>query len=126
MANTNFWGALGMTNPKRKKTTTPWSAPVVEPFRYTDTPPTPYWLPQFAPGEVENEPMQGFNVPIPSGQLWGKTTSSQKAGLSSYINRWSGTVAGMVASYQDMIDRMLMMLPRNAPSGAGRWSPFSQ
>jgi hypothetical protein len=32
----------------------------------------------------------------------------------------------MVASYQDMIDRMIMMLPKSSPSGAGRWSLFSQ
>jgi hypothetical protein len=126
MANTNFWGAVGMAQPRPKTTATTWTAPVAEPFRYTNTPPTPYWLPQFAPGEVENEPMQGYNVPIPSMQMWNKTPSSQKAGLGSYINRWAGSVPGMVASYQDMIDRMIMMLPKSSPSGAGRWSLFSQ
>jgi hypothetical protein len=102
-----------------------WSTPTNNASTYTE-PTSPYWLPKFAPGEVENQPMQGFNVPIPSWQMWNKTPSSQRAGLGSYINRWAGTVPGMVASYQDMLDRMLMMLPGNAPSGAGRWAPFSQ
>ena len=92
----------------------------------TQAPPTPYWLPQFAPGETAWEPMKGFPVKIPSGQLWGRTPSSQKGGLKSYINRYAGTVPGMVASYEDMIDRMLMMLPKRSPTRAGRWQPFRQ
>jgi len=92
----------------------------------TQSPPTPYWLPEFAPGETAWEPMKGFPVKIPSGQQWARTPSSQRGGLQSYINRYAGTRAGMVASYQDMIDRMMMMFPKNAPSRAGRWAPFKQ
>jgi hypothetical protein len=88
--------------------------------------PTPSWLTKFAPGEKAWEPMKGFRVPVPSGQLWNQTPSSQKAGLQSYINRFSGTVPGMVASYQDLIDRMLTMLPKSSPPRAGRWEPFRQ
>lgn len=92
----------------------------------TPAPPTPSWLPEFAPGEVAWEPMKGFPVKIPSGELWRKTPSSQRAGLGAYISRYAGTVPGMVASYQDLIDRMIMMFPKRAPSRAGRWAPFRQ
>lgn len=84
--------------------------------------PTPYWLPQFAPGEVAGQPMKGRAVTTPSGQLWSRTPWSQRLGLESYINRWAGSVPGMVAAYQDMLDRMTMMLPRRAPTGAARWT----
>lgn len=82
----------------------------------------PYWLPQFAPGEKEGASMQGFAVKTPSGQLWSKTPTSQRGGLESYINRYAGSVPGMIAAYQDLLDRMVMMFPQRAPSRATRWS----
>ena len=89
-------------------------------------PTVPHWLPKFALGEMTGQPMKGANVPIPSGQMWSQTPWSQKMGLSSYINRWAGTVPGLVASYQDLVDRMQMMLPRRAPMGAARWGAARQ
>jgi len=88
--------------------------------------PSPYWLPKFAPGEVSGQPTQGFAVPTPSGQTWSQTPWSHKEGLRGYINRYAGSVPGMIASYQDMLDRMYMMLPRRAPTGAARWGTARQ
>lgn len=88
----------------------------------TQAPPTPHWLPKFAPGETAWEPMKGFPAKIPSGQMWGRTPPSHRAGLESYINRYAGMVPGMIASYQDMVAIMLGMQPRRAPSGAARWA----
>jgi hypothetical protein len=82
---------------------------------------TPWWLPKFAQGEVAGQPMQGYPVKIPSGQLWSRTPYSQRMGLQSYINRYAGSVPGMIADYQDLIDRLTMMLPRRAPTRAARW-----
>lgn len=87
---------------------------------------TPYWLPKFAPGEVSGQPTQGFPVPIPSGQMWSQTPYSQRMGLGAYINRYAGSVPGMVAAYQDMVDRMRMMFPKRAPAGAARWGTARQ
>jgi hypothetical protein len=84
-------------------------------------PPTPYWLPSFSPMQVENQPIGKYPVKIPSFQLWGKTPYSQRMGLSSYIDYAAGT-PGIIAAYQDMLDRMEMMRLTNAPSRAARWS----
>jgi len=87
---------------------------------------SPYWLPKFAPGEIAGQPMKGFAVPTPSGQMWSATPSSQKSGMEGYINRWAGSVAGMVASYQDMVDRIFRMLPKRSPYSAARWGTARQ
>lgn len=85
------------------------------------TPPTPYWLPSFSPRQTEGQPMGKYPVKIPSGQLWSKTPWSQRGGLESYIN-WAAGTPGVIAAYQDMLDRMMMMLPQRSPSRAGRWA----
>lgn len=89
---------------------------------WNTAPTVPYWLPQFAPGEMAGTPMQGFAVKIPSGSLWSKTPWSQQQGLEAYINRWAGSVPGMIAAYQDLLDRMYAMFPQRAPSRATRWA----
>ena len=90
------------------------------------SPETPWWLPQFAQGEVAGQPTQGFPVTTPSGQLWSRTPYSQKMGLQSYINRYAGSVPGMVAAYEDLVNKIYMMLPKSAPSGAASWTTASQ
>jgi hypothetical protein len=86
------------------------------------SPNTPYWLPQFAQGEVAGQPMKGYPVTTPSGQMWNRTPWSQKQGLQSYINRYAGSVPGMVAAYEDLVNKIYMMLPRRAPTGAASWA----
>ncbi|MCJ7828242.1 MAG: hypothetical protein MUP81_00680 [Dehalococcoidia bacterium] len=90
------------------------------------TPPTPYWLPWFSPGQVENQPLQFLPVKLPGGKLWSQTPWSQKAGLESYINWGAGRVPGMIAAYQDMVDRMYMMFPKKSPSRATYWATPTQ
>ena len=91
-------------------------------FDWSGGPPAPHWLPQFAPGEVVGQPIQGFPVKTPSGQLWSRTPWSHRQGLSAYIDRYAGVVPGMVAHYQDMLDRIERMRLRRHPMGAGRWA----
>ena len=86
-----------------------------------NAPPAPYWLPKYAPGEQAWQPMKGYPVQIPSGQTWSRTPWSQRMGLESYINRYAGTVPGMIASYQDLVEIILGRQPKKAPSGAARW-----
>jgi hypothetical protein len=90
------------------------------------SPLSPYWLPQFAKGEVAGLPTQGYPVTTPSGQLWSRTPWSQKEGLRGYINRYAGSVPGMVAAYEDLVNKIYMMLPRRAPSQAAGWSTARQ
>jgi len=86
------------------------------------TPPTPAWLPQFAPWLAEGQPISRGQMPTPSGQLWGRTTPSVKAGLKGFT-KWKG--AGR--SLEDIYAHMLQMQPQ-APRGAGyqRWLPQRQ
>lgn len=88
---------------------------------WTTPPPTPYWLPAFSPGQVAGQPMQKLPTPVPSGQLWGRTPWSQREGLRSYVE-WGAGTPGLPAAYQDLIDRMYMMLPQRSPTRAARWS----
>ena len=90
-------------------------------FSSYETPPTPYWLPAFSPGQVANQPMQKLPVKIPSGQQWARTPYSHRMGLGSYIDYAAGT-PGVIASYNDFLDALLGMLPKRAPQRAGRWS----
>ena len=90
-------------------------------FDWTTPPPTPYWLTAFSPEQIVGQPIQKLPVKVPSGQLWGRTPWSQQQGLESYIEYAAGT-PGVIASYQDLIDRMYMMRIRNAPTRAARWA----
>jgi hypothetical protein len=89
-------------------------------------PNVPWWLPKYAQGEVAGTPMRGYPVSIPSGQLWYRTPSSQREGLEAYINRYAGSVPGMVAAYQDLLDKMYLMLPRRSPTTATQWTTARQ
>jgi hypothetical protein len=86
-------------------------------------PPTPYWLPQFVPGLTSGQTMRKLPTKIPSAQQWYRTPSSQRTGLEAYVNYAAGT-PGAPASYEDLIDRMMSMLPQRAPSRASRWLPI--
>lgn len=84
-------------------------------------PPTPDWLPSFAPSQTAGTPVSKGQVVTPSGQQWSQTPWSVREGLRGYMG-WSGG-----KSYQDMLEKMAMTQP-NTPYGAGRtsWSPATQ
>lgn len=112
-----------LPEPAYYKPSPSWTSPTTDWLGGATAPPTPHWLPQFAPGETAWEPMKGFPAKVASGQLWGKTPWSHKMGLQAYINRYAGTVPGMIAAFEDYLDAIMGMQVRRAPSRAGRWMP---
>ncbi|KKN25864.1 hypothetical protein LCGC14_0880510 [marine sediment metagenome] len=84
-------------------------------------PPTPGWLPQFAPWLTEGEPITRGEMPTPSGQLLGRTPPSELAGLRGFT-RWGG--AGR--SFEDIMAQAQAMLPQAPFGGRGRFRAARQ
>jgi len=89
------------------------------------TPPSPEWLPQFAPSQVAGQPITAGRIPTPSGQQFAGMAESQRAGLAGYA-QW-GSAQGPTRTWGDIMSHMEMMQP-STPSGAGRerWQPARQ
>ncbi len=81
-------------------------------------PPTPAWLPQFAPWTTAGQPMTRGQMPTPSGQLWGQTNPAVQAGLKGFLN-WQGGGRSMA----DILGHMALMQPET-PAGiwGRRWA----
>lgn len=83
-------------------------------------PPTPEWLPQFAPETRAGKPLSKLGtVPTPSGQQLNRMLSSQAAWLSGTLNYFGGRPWG------DILSEAEVMQPQN-PGGGARWRPVSQ
>ncbi len=82
-------------------------------------PPSPEWLPKFAPSQTAGEPITKGQVVTPSGQQWGATPWSARQGLKGYTE-WSGG-----RGFQDVLEQMAMMQPET-PAGRPQWRPARQ
>lgn len=87
----------------------------------TGPPPTPEWLPQFAPWLTAGQPIERGQMPTPSGQMWGQRLPSELAGLRGFT-KWGG--AGR--TYEDIYAHMLQMQPQAPWGGRGRWPAARQ
>lgn len=85
-------------------------------------PPTPAWLPQFAPWLTPGQPIEGGQVATPSGQMWAGLKPSEIGGFKGF------TQAGKAGrSFEDIYAHMLQMQPKTPRGGGwGRWGPVSQ
>lgn len=78
-------------------------------------PPFPAELGAFLPAGRVGKPIEkGWQMPTPSGQLWGKTAPSTKGKLKGYTRYGGGT------SYEDLMARMEWQRPRTPASTYGR------
>ena len=85
-------------------------------------PPMPAELGPFLPQAVVGEPIQkGWQIPPPSGQLWGRTPPSTRGKLAGYTRFGGGR------SYEDLMWQMGAMQPRTPAGVYGRrWQPARQ
>ena len=84
-------------------------------------PPTPAGLPQFAPWLAEGQPITRGEMPTPSGQLWSRTTPSERGMLRGFT-KWGG--AGR--SFEDIQAEMFRMQPQAVFGGRGRFRAARQ
>ncbi len=84
-------------------------------------PPTPAWLPQFAPWLTAGQPIERGQMPTPSGQQWQGITPSVMGGLRGFT-KWGG--AGR--SLEDIFAAMQRMQPEAPWGGRGRWQTARQ
>ena len=84
-------------------------------------PPTPWWLPQFAPWLTAGQPVSPGALLTPSGQQWGRTPWSIREGLRGFAEYAGGR------PLEDILQHMYSMQPQD-PRGAGfrRWAPAQQ
>jgi len=80
-------------------------------YRKPTTPPTPEWLPRFAPWLTAGKPITRGKMEVPSPQTFATLTPSQTAKLSGYAN-WAGG-----ASLEDLYSEMQKRIP-GQPAGA--------
>lgn len=86
-----------------------------------EAPPTPAYLPKFAPWLTPGQPITPGQIPTPSGQLWAGTLPSERAGLGAFA-QWGGG-----RTLQDIEAHMAMMRPETPRGVAGRqWRPARQ
>ncbi len=81
------------------------------------TPPTPGFLPEFAPSLEEGKPIQKTGVTFPSAQRLGQMPWEQRQKLASYVD-W----AGGQGAYRGRLQELQRTLPREPRLGT-RWSP---
>ncbi len=101
---------IGEAPPRKKR---PISRPTA--------PPTPEWLPQFAPWLTAGQPISRGQLPTPSGQLLSRTPPSVLAGLKGFT-QWKG--AGR--SLEDILAHAQQMQPRRPWGGQGIWGAARQ
>lgn len=92
-----------------------------EPRPQPTAPPTPEWLPQFAPWLTAGEPITKGQMATPSAQMWAGVSPSVQAGLRGFA-KWGGTDRSM----EDIYAHMLQMQPEAPWGGRGRWQPARQ
>lgn len=84
------------------------------------TPPTPNWLPEYAPGQVAGKPITQGNTILPSGQLWNKTPSTKREMLGGYLDY----AQGRYPTLTDLTEAIAANLPNKVSTS--QWRPAIQ